>query len=149
MMVRIILETEAGGKTAHQPLRQRLSQERAVSHAARALSEEASVKAIVVFTQSGNTARLISQDRPRTPILVFTPSARVYHQLALWWGVWPYCIEDMKGLTDELMEKAGKQLIEANLICAGDYVVIVGGLPLGTLARTNFVKLHRVKPLEE
>ncbi len=149
MMVRIILETEAGGKTAHQPQRQRLSQEKAVSHAARALSEEASVKAIVVFTQSGNTARLISQDRPRTPILAFTPSARVYRQLALWWGVWPYCIEDMKGLTDELMEKAGKQLIEANLLSEGDYVVIMGGLPLGTLARTNFVKLHRVKPLEK
>src|SRR5215471_6398960 len=90
MMVRIILETEAGGRTARQPQRQRLSQEKAVSHAARALSEEASVKAIVVFTQSGNTARLIAQDRPRTPILAYTPSARVYRQLALYWGVWPY-----------------------------------------------------------
>jgi len=149
MMVRIILETEAGGRTAHQPQHQRLSQERAVSHAARALSEEASVKAIVVFTQSGNTARLISQDRPRTPILAFTPSARVYRQLALWWGVWPYCIADMKGLTDELMERAGKQLIESKQISEGDYVVIMGGLPLGTLARTNFVKLHRVKPLAQ
>lgn len=148
MMVRIILETEAGGKTAHQPQRQRLSQEKAVSHAARALSEEASVKAIVVFTQSGNTARLISQDRPRTPILAFTPSGRVYRQLALWWGVWPQCIE-MQGFTDELMETVGKRLIDANLICAGEYVVIMGGLPFGTRARTNFVKLHRIKAPEK
>ncbi|HET8841888.1 MAG TPA: pyruvate kinase, partial [Ktedonobacteraceae bacterium] len=148
MMVRIILETEAGGKTARQPQRQRLSQEKAVSHAARALSEEASVKAIVVFTQSGNTARLISQDRPRTPILAFTPSGRVYRQLALWWGVWPHCIE-MKGLTDELIETVGQRLIDNSLIYAGEYVVIMGGLPFGTRARTNFVKLHRVKVLEE
>lgn len=147
MMVRIILETEASGKTARQPQRQRLSQEKAVSHAARALSEEASVKAIVVFTQSGNTARLISQDRPRTPILAYTPSERVYRQLALWWGVWPHCIE-MKGFTDELMETVGKRLIDDHLICAGEYVVIMGGLPFGTRARTNFVKLHRVKPEE-
>lgn len=148
MMVRIILETEAGGKTARQPQPHRLSQEKAVSHAARALSEEASVKAIVVFTQSGNTARLISQDRPRTPILAFTPSGRVYRQLALWWGVWPYCIE-MMGFTDELMEAVGKRLIDANLICTGEYVVIMGGLPFGSRARTNFVKLHRVNALEE
>lgn len=148
MMVRIILETEAGDKTAHQPQHQRLSQEKAVSHAARALSEEASVKAIVVFTQSGNTARLISQDRPRTPILAFTPSVRVYRQLALWWGVWPQCIE-MQGFTDELMETVGKRLIDANLICAGEYVVIMGGLPFDTRARTNFVKLHRIKAPEK
>ncbi len=143
MMVRIILETESGGRTAHQPQHQQLSQERAVSHAARALSEEASVKAIVVFTQSGNTARLISQDRPRTPILAYTPSERVYRQLALLWGVWPGCIE-MRGFTDELMETVGQRLIDANLIQAGEHVVIMGGLPFGSRARTNFVKLHRV-----
>lgn len=144
MMVRIIVETEAGGRTARPPKHQRQSQERAVSQAARALSEEASVKAIVVFTQSGNTARLISQDRPRTPILAFTPSERVYRQLALWWGVWPHCIE-MQGFTDELMDHVGKHLIGAHLINAGEHVVIMGGLPFGTRARTNFVKLHRIE----
>jgi pyruvate kinase len=143
MMVRIACETEAGGRTARQPQRQRLSQERAVSHAARALSEEASVKAIVVFTQSGNTARLISTDRPRTPILAYTPSERVCRQLALWWGVWPDCIV-MQGFTDELMETVGQRMIDADLIHAGEHVVIMGGLPFGSQARTNFVKLHRV-----
>ena len=147
MMVRIILETEAGGKTAHQPQRKRLSQEQAVSHAARALSEQASVKAIVVFTQSGNTARLISQDRPRTPILAYTPSLTVYRQLALWWGVRPCCIE-MRGFTDELMETVGQQLVDAGLLHAGEYVVIMGGLPFGSRARTNFVKLHQVREPE-
>src|SRR5438046_923741 len=103
MMVRIARETEAGGRTARQPHHQPLTQARAVSHAARALAEEASVKMIVVFTRSGNSARLISNDRPRTPIIAYTPSERVYRQLALWWGVWPSCIE-MRGTTEELIE---------------------------------------------
>ena len=47
------------------------------------LVPQASVKVIVVFTRSGNSARLISEDRPRTPILAYTPSERVYRQLAL------------------------------------------------------------------
>ena len=98
MMVRIALETEAGDSTARQPQCQRLTQEHAVSHAARALSEEASVKAIVVLTRSGTSARLISKDRPRRPILAYTSSERIYRQLALWWGVWPHCIE-MQGST--------------------------------------------------
>lgn len=143
MMVRIACETEAGDRTARQPQCQRLTQEHAVSHAARALSEEASVKAIVVFTRSGNSARLISKDRPRTPILAYTPSERVYRQLALWWGVWPYCIE-MHGTTDTLMEVVGQRLITAGLIQPGEHVVIMGGLPIASQARTNFVKLHRV-----
>jgi pyruvate kinase len=143
MMVRIACETEAGDRTARQPQCQRLTQEHAVSHAARALSEEASVKAIVVFTRSGNSARLISKDRPRTPILAYTPSERVYRQLALWWGVWPDCIE-MHGTTDTLMEVVGERLITANLIQPGEHVVIMGGLPIASQARTNFVKLHRV-----
>jgi pyruvate kinase len=143
MMVRIACETEAGDRTAQQPQCQRLSQEHAVSHAARALSEEASVKVIVVFTRSGNSARLISKDRPRTPILAYTPSERVYRQLALWWGVWPDCIE-MQGTTDSLMEIVGQRLIDANVIQSGEHVVIMGGLPIASQARTNFVKLHHV-----
>ncbi|HEY3992747.1 MAG TPA: pyruvate kinase alpha/beta domain-containing protein, partial [Ktedonobacteraceae bacterium] len=141
--VRIACETEAGDRTAQQPQCQRLSQEHAVSHAARALSEEASVKVIVVFTRSGNSARLISKDRPRTPILAYTPSERVYRQLALWWGVWPDCIE-MQGTTDSLMEIVGQRLIDANVIQSGEHVVIMGGLPIASQARTNFVKLHHV-----
>ena len=144
MMVRIALETEAGNRTAQQPRSQRLTQARAVSHAARALSEEASVKALVVFTRSGNSAHLISKDRPRVPILAYTPSEGVRRQLALWWGVWPRCIE-MKGTTEELIEVVEHRLLEDTLIERGEYVVIMGGLPVASWARTNFVKLHRVE----
>ena len=143
MMARIALETEAGNRTARQPQCKRLSQAHAVSHAARALSEEASVIAIVVFTRSGNSAHLISKDRPRVPIIAYTPSERVYRQLSLWWGVWPYRIA-MKGSTEELIAEVEKRLIEDQLVQVGEHVVIMGGLPIASQARTNFVKLHRV-----
>jgi len=144
MMVRIVLETEAGDRTAHQPNHQQLTQARAVSHAARALSEEASVKAIVVFTRSGNSAHLISKDRPRVPVLAYTPSEKVRRQLALWWGVSPHCIE-LRGTTEDLIEVVEHRLLEDKLVQRGEYVVIMGGLPVARWARTNFVKLHRVK----
>ncbi|MBE3559258.1 MAG: pyruvate kinase [Ktedonobacteraceae bacterium] len=148
MMVRIVQETEAGNRTARQPKVQRLTQARAVSHAARALSEEASVKAIVVFTRSGNSAHLISKDRPRVPILAYTPSEKIRRQLALWWGVWPHCI-GLRGTTEDLIDAVEKRLLEDTPIREGEYVVIMGGLPVASRARTNFVKLHRVKVEEE
>ena len=143
MMVRIALETEGSGRTALQPQCKRLSQSHAVSHAARALSEEASVQAIVVFTLSGTSARLISKDRPRTAILAYTPSERVYRQLALWWGIWPYRI-GMRGTTEELIAEVEQCLQEDKLVKRGEHVVIMGGFPVASQARTNFVKLHRV-----
>jgi len=143
MMVRIALETEGGNRTARQPQCQRLTQAHAVSHAARALTEEASVQAIVVFTRSGASAHLISKDRPRTPILAYTPSERVYRQLALWWGVWPYHIQ-MHGSTEDLIAVVDQRLQDDKLLQRGDHVVIMGGLPIASQARTNFVKLHRV-----
>src|SRR5205823_6220520 len=134
---------EAGNRTASQPQCKRLSQSHAVSHAARALSEEASVQAIVVFTRSGDSAHLISKDRPRVPILAYTPSKHVYRQLALWWGVWSYHI-DMHGSTEDLIGAVDQRLQDDKLIQHGEHVVIMGGLPIASQARTNFVKLQRV-----
>ncbi len=142
MMARIALETEAGNRTARQPQCKRLTQAHAVSHAARALAEEVSVQAIVVLTRSGTSAHLISKDRPRTPILAYTPSEHVYRQLALWWGVWPHRIE-MQGSTEELIDVVDQRLQDDKLIQRGEHVVIMGGLPVASQARTNFVKLHR------
>lgn len=143
MMVRIAVETETGNRTARQPQCKRLTQAHAVSHAARALSEEASVQAIVVFTRTGASAHLISKDRPRTSIIAYTPSERVYHQLALWWGVWPHRLE-MQGTTEDLLAIVDRRLQDEKLVQRGEHVVIVGGMPVASQARTNFVKLQRV-----
>ncbi len=143
MMVRIALETERNNLTARIPECQNLTAEHAVSHAARALAEETSVRAIVVFTRSGSSAHLISKDRPRTPILAYTPSEHVYQQLALWWGVWPHRI-NMMGTTEDLIDYVDQKLQEDNLVDAGEHVVLMGGMPIASRARTNFVKLQRV-----
>ena len=143
MMVRIAMEIEANYPTVGPPIYKHRSLSQAVSHAARALAEDTNVHDIVVFTRSGNTARLISKDRPRVPILAYTPSEHVYHQLALWWGVWP-CRIGMQGTTEDLIALVDRHLQDDKLVIHGEYVVIMGGMPIASQARTNFVKLHRV-----
>jgi pyruvate kinase len=50
----------------------------------------------------------------------------------------------MRGTTEELIEVVEKRLQQDNLIQKGEYVVIMGGLPVASWARTNFVKLHHI-----
>ena len=143
MMVRIALETETSYDTIFRPLCRPLTKQQAVSHAARTLAEGTNVQAIVVFTQSGTSAHLISQDRPPTPIYAYTPSVRVYRQLSLWWGVWPSCIE-VQVTTDNLIAEVEQRLQKDKLVQRGEYVVLMGSMPIASQARTNFVKLHCV-----
>ncbi len=144
VMVRIAQEIELSNHVNQQPQRTQISRSQAVSDAARALAEETSVKAIVVLTRSGLSAQLISKDRPRTPIFAYTPSTHVYRRLPLWWGVWSYLIS-MSGTTEELIALVEKRLLDEQLVQKGDHVVIMGGLPIESRARTNFVKLHRIE----
>ena len=139
-MARIAVETENNGLILRRPHCADLTLAHAVSHAARALSEETSVQAIVVFTRTGASAHLISKDRPRTPILAYTPSERVYRRLTLWWGVLPRQIE-LDGSTEVLTNAVDQQLSDDKLIPKGAYVVVMGGLPIASSARTNFVRL--------
>jgi pyruvate kinase len=50
----------------------------------------------------------------------------------------------MRGSTEALIEAVARRLLEDRLVQNGEHVVIMGGLPVASRARTNFVKLHRV-----
>ena len=70
-------------------------------------------KAIVAFTQSGFTARLISQDRPDVPIIALTPFTEVQRRLGLFWGVSSRLVRKVE-TTDEMIEE-----VEATLLGDG------------------------------
>ncbi|MFZ5439574.1 MAG: pyruvate kinase [Myxococcota bacterium] len=61
----------------------------ALSRAASMLSGDLDVRAVVVPTHSGTTARTVSAERPAAPILAFSAEASTCRRLALSWGVAP------------------------------------------------------------
>lgn len=116
----------------------------AIGRAACQIAEaDANVKAIVAFTISGYTARLISKERPRVPVFALTPHETVYRRLTLLWGVTPLLcdyVEDVEGMIAEV-ERTGEQ---TGIIAPGSDIVIVGSLPVPAHGPTNFLKLHRI-----
>jgi pyruvate kinase len=97
-------------------------------------------KAIVVFTQSGSTAALISCFRPQTQIIAFTNSQDIRQRLALFWGV--RCTEvGIMENTDQQIFEVEKRLLASGLR-KGDLVVITMGIPIETRGSTNLMKVH-------
>jgi pyruvate kinase len=142
---RIVRRTEAAfpPQTMDRPRRGEVSFPQAMSDAASFAAQELKARAIVAFTQSGYTARLISQDRPPVPIVAFTPNERVRRRLALDWGVIPRLIKSQTSIDQMVVEIEGSLLADRS-VRYNDILVIVGGAPLGVRGTVNLLKLHRV-----
>ena len=103
----------------------------------------ADVQAIVVFTDSGYSARLISRYRPPVRILAMTASSETVRRLLVNYGVTPVLAPGTLS-TDEMLSQMDSLLVERNLLKPGDKVVFVAGQPVGRAGSTNLMKLHRV-----
>ena len=88
-------------------------------------AREAGAKAIIVLTVSGDTAFRLSDERPRAPILAFTPEIAVVRRLALYWGVHAFLAP--KAMAADWMEFAQRFLLERKWAASGDTVVFVLG----------------------
>jgi pyruvate kinase len=101
------------------------------------------LEAIVAFTESGSTARLISKYRPRADIYAYTPHERTYRRMALYAGVTPLPFHPVES-TDEMIEYAEENLLASGIVKPGDGVVLAAGIPPNQSASTNLMKLHSI-----
>jgi len=115
----------------------------AVAYAARAASEDLRVRAVICFTQSGSTARLISKYRPEIPIYAFTPGRSSMQQMGLIWGTQPL-LAPKGNDSDRLFKHACDRLKELKKVNKGDTVIIISGTPLGERGSINMMKIHKV-----
>ncbi len=115
----------------------------AISDAAATAARVLGARAIVAFTQSGFSARLISQERPDVPIIALTPFVEVQRRLALSWGVSSRLIRKVE-TTDEMIEEVESTLLADGSVQLNDVLVIISGSPMWVTGTTNLLKLHRV-----
>jgi len=150
MMAKIIDEAESmGSRTRAGRLEkaENLSFPEAVCNAAFHASKSINARAIVVFTQTGSTARLISKFRPSADIFGVTPHAHVMNRMVLYWGVYPLQMSEITNV-EQLIEKLENLLLKLKLVTAGDKLIILTGAPIVQKGSTTLMKLHEVKGLE-
>ena len=113
----------------------------AISCAASLLAEAVKAAAIVTPTESGSTARWVSRQRPRQPILALSRHPSVLRQINLCWGVRPVPVPEWKD-TDDMFERSKKLPKEMGLAFEGDRIVIIAGVPISTPGTTNLIKVE-------
>ncbi len=115
---------------------------RSLARVAATVAEELDCRLIVAFTESGQTARLVSAFRPQALIAAVTYNEATYRQLALWWGVLPVRSE-FAPTTDEMVVRGEALLREKGLVKPGETVLMLGGQS-HTAGATNMLRVHAI-----
>jgi pyruvate kinase len=89
-------------------------------------AQDLDLAAIAIFTESGNTARLLSKYRPDAPIYALSPFQVVVNRSMMLWGTYPILCERYQD-TDRLVEMAEDILEAGGFVTSKQIVGIVGG----------------------
>jgi pyruvate kinase len=113
----------------------------AIAHAAVTAARAMKLRTIVVASESGGAARLLSEYRPEANIVCVTTNEVTYRRLALVWGVTPV-LTGPSASTDELVDRIEAMLIERTLARPGESVLLTMAVPVGSGVQTNALKIH-------
>jgi pyruvate kinase len=144
-MARIVEETERGvvRHQHHSPFERSEDMGTGVAAAAVAAATQLNIETIVAYTESGHTARLISEFRPHARIVALTPSEDTVNRMSLYWGVTGHQVGRVTS-TDAMLRQVRKLCREAGICKVGTPVVVVAGVPLNVPGNTNLMSIHRV-----
>ena len=119
-----------------------------LAKAAAEVAERLDARYLVAFTKSGDTGRRLSRLRSPIPMLVFSPEESTRQQMTLSWGVDTVVTPHFE-TQEEMVDSLDNYLRSHGLIKVGERVVILSGLPMGVVGKTNNLRVHRVKELGE
>ncbi len=147
-MAKIIQTTEAGSigvpRLQHDPR----TRGGALTLGAANIARNIGAKALVAFTQTGDTVRRLARLHCELPLIACTPDPSVRAQLTLCWGVQTHLVPFVDH-TDDMFQQVDRTLLGLGEGAAGDYVVIVAGSPPGTPGSTNTLRVHQLGSLTD
>ena len=98
----------------------------ALCKAAAICAREITTDKVAVFTESGLMARRLSSVRSGLQTFALTNCDDVRNQLALIWGVEPFCHEDTN-TTEAMLKEGEKTLLDAQVVTSGETIVMMAG----------------------
>jgi pyruvate kinase len=147
-MAKIVSTTEAGSFSVPRLQHDPRTHGGALTVAASQIARNIGAKALVAFSQTGDTVRRLSRLHCELPLYAFTPVPAVRDQLAMSWGVETF-LTDFVQHTDDMFQQVDTLMLELGLAKPGDYVVVVAGSPPNAPGSTNTLRVHKIGTLAE
>ncbi len=115
-----------------------------VAAAAASAADRLEAALIATYTESGATARFVSEMRPKAPILALTPNERTVNRTAMYWGVTAQRVP--KATSHEAMVNRVLELCATQKLARlGQPIVIVAGTPLNKSGQTNTLIVRKAR----
>ena len=115
----------------------------AIADAARHIADTLDLAAVICWTASGSIALRVARERPRPPVVALSPNMSTGRRLAAVWGVHCVVTEDAHD-QDDMVERACRIAFKEGFAKAGQRVIVVAGVPLGTPGATNMLRIAYV-----
>lgn len=112
----------------------------AIAAAARQIAETLELSALICWTSSGSTALRVARERPNPPTVAISPNVATARRLSVVWGVHCIVAEDARD-QDDMVERACRLAFKDGFARAGQRVIVVAGVPLGTPGATNMLRI--------
>ncbi len=111
------------------------------------ICDELPIKAIIIATGTGQTARVISSFRPVQPIIALTYNDTYKRQLNMTWGVTAFTFKDQEDSDrDKGIKKIVKRVLDFRMINLDDMIVVVRGTNINT-GYSNALEVGVVKDM--
>ncbi len=109
--------------------------------------QKENIKAIVILTESGATARMLSRLRPPYPIIALTRHRELADRLCLLWGVVPVVFNFKPYEKKEVshIRQIIDIVVRKKLVNTGEKVVMIYGEDWGTPGKTSVIRIQEVK----
>ncbi len=114
-----------------------------ITYSANRMVELLHCQALIVFTLTGGTARMVASPRPVVPVFSFTSNRETARRLTLIRGTVPFIVKKEENFLGN-MKGAFNILKKARHLKKGDRVVITAGVPLGIPSWTNVLRVEVV-----
>ena len=115
----------------------------AVAKGVRQMVSELKAKLVVVWSQTGATARIFSKTRFPVSIIALSSDHRALRRMALHFGVIPQEVQP-PGDPREFLRVVDDLVREQQFAATGDRIIVVAGSSLGTPGMLNGVLIHTV-----
>lgn len=140
--IAVLTEGELDHGITREEQKRHVTRTQALAHAITQLVADLHPRAIVVHTQTGTSARLISAYRPPLPVIGLCPDPVVLRRLCLYYAVHPIGTNACT-THEELVAQANDLSLSSGVVDDHDVIILMSGTP-GPAGGTDRLMVHEV-----